>query len=227
MNKKYGVIYADPPWRFKNFSDKGEGRNAISHYDCMTIDEICAMPIGDFAAEDCVLLLWAVDPLLPQAFKVIESWGFTFKTVGFYWAKLNKNLSTGERSERDFFCGLGYWTRANVEQCLLATRGSPDRLARDVRRLIVEPRREHSRKPDSVFKRIERLVAGPYLELFGRETRPGWDSLGDQVNLFDKGSVVTRRLPSNRVKASQFQLDLPAQPTGIQTVRKGRSSRVD
>ena len=82
---------------------------------------------------------------------------------------------------------MGYWTRANPEQCLLATRGSPKRVAKDVRRLVVEKRREHSRKPDEIYSRIERLLDGPYLELFARQTRTGGDSLGDETTLFDKG----------------------------------------
>ncbi len=110
----------------------------------------------------------------------------------FYWVKLNSAAKHGA----DFFTGLGYWTRANPEQCLLATRGKPPRMAKNVRRLVVERRREHSRKPDCVRERIERLVVGPYLELFARETKAGWDCLGDQVGLFDKGTVGTRRQPS-------------------------------
>lgn len=196
-NRKYGVIYADPPWRFRNYSRKGEGRNAVAHYDCMTIDEIAALPVAKWAARDCVLFLWAVDPLLPDAFRVMEAWGFTFKTVGFYWAKLNKMADPRSAGAGDFFTGLGYWTRANVEQCLLATRGKPPRLAKDVRRLIVAPRREHSRKPGEVFDRIERLASGPYLEMFSRNSRPGWDLWGDQRGLFDGGTAKTRRHPSN------------------------------
>ena len=98
-----------------------------------------------------------------------------------------------------FFTGLGYWTRANPEQCLLGTRGKPVRRAKNVRRLVVERRREHSRKPDAVRDRIERLVGGPYLELFARETKVGWDCWGDQAGLFDTGPVATRRQPSSLV----------------------------
>ena len=159
LQRKYGAIYADPPWAFRNWSEKGTGRNAISHYDCMSFEDLKRLPVADMAADNCALFLWATDPLLPRAFELITAWGFTYKTVGFYWVKKNE-ASDG------FFTGLGYWTRANPEQCLLATRGKPARRAKDVRRLIVEPRREHSRKPDQVRERIERLVDGPYLELF-------------------------------------------------------------
>jgi N6-adenosine-specific RNA methylase IME4 len=195
--KKYGVIYADPPWSFKNYSEKGTGRNPVAHYACMDLKQIAAMDIGQFAAKDCVLFLWAVDPLLPKAFELIEAWGFEYKTVAFYWAKTNKRANLSALSANDFFTGLGYWTRANIEQCLLATRGKPPRMAKDVRRLIVSPRREHSRKPDETYKRIERLAKGPYLELFSRQSRPGWDAAGEELALFDSGYVNTRNRPSS------------------------------
>lgn|ERR1051325_49672 len=191
--RKYGVIYADPPWSFRNWSKKGTGRNAVSHYDCLDFEALAALPITELAADDCALFLWATDPLLPRAFELIEAWGFEYKTVGFYWVKLN----AAAKHDSDYFTGLGYWSRANPEQCLLATRGKPNRRAKDVRRLVVDKRREHSRKPDCVRDRIERLVGGPYLELFARETKRGWDGWGDQVALFDRGSVQTRRQPSS------------------------------
>jgi N6-adenosine-specific RNA methylase IME4 len=200
--RKYGVIYADPPWSFRNWSAKGTGRNAVSHYDCLGFETLAALPIGSLAAENCALFLWATDPLLPRAFDLIQAWGFEYKTVAFYWVKLN----TAAKHDSDYFTGLGYWTRANPEQCLLATRGKPPRKAKDVRRLVVERRREHSRKPDCVRERIERLVAGPYLELFARETKEGWDCWGDQVALFDNGAVPTRRQPSRLVDAPTLSL---------------------
>jgi N6-adenosine-specific RNA methylase IME4 len=171
---------------------RGRGRNAISHYDCLDFASLAALPVAELAAENCALFLWATDPLLPRAFELIQAWGFEYKTVAFYWVKLNRAAKHGA----DFFTGLGYWTRANPEQCLLATRGKPMRRAKDVRRLVVEKRRERSRKPDSVREPIERLVTGPYLELFARETKPGWGCLGNQAGLFDAGAVATRRQPS-------------------------------
>jgi N6-adenosine-specific RNA methylase IME4 len=186
---KYGAIYADPPWSFRNWSEKGTGRNAVSHYDCLTFEQLTKVPVSDYAAEDCALFLWAVDPLLDRAFDLIRAWGFEYKTVAFYWVK--QNTKSG-----GFFTGLGYWTRANPEQCLLATRGKPRRVNKDVRKLVVAPRREHSRKPEEVRAQIERLVAGPYLELFARDTKRGWDCWGNQAGLFDRGAVATRRQPS-------------------------------
>ena len=187
--KKYGAIYADPPWNFRTWSAKGAGRSPSAHYDCEDFSGLAKLPIADIAAKDSALFVWAVDPMLDVAFDLIKAWGFTFKTVGFYWVKLNKK-------NNDYFTGLGHWTRANPEQCLLATRGSPSRIEKNVRKLIVDPRREHSRKPDEIRNRIERLVPGPYIELFARKSNPGWDVWGNQMNLFDNGSVETRRIPS-------------------------------
>jgi N6-adenosine-specific RNA methylase IME4 len=190
---KYRVIYADPPWSFQNWSAKGTGRNAVSHYDCMDLETLAALPVSDIAADDSVLFLWVTDPMLPRAFELIDAWGFEFKTVGFYWVKLNA-VAEGTR---EYFTGLGYWTRANPEQCLLATRGKPQRRSKSVCKLVVERRREHSRKPDEIRDWIEKLVPGPYIELFARETKPGWDSWGDQLELFDRGTAQTRRQPSS------------------------------
>ncbi len=195
--KRYKAIHMDPPWRFRNFSEKGEGRNATSHYDCLSPEAMKALPLDNLADKNCALFLWTTDPFLPVAMDMIRAWGFSYKTVGFYWAKTNRTADPSSLTEKDFFCGLGYWTRANVEQCLLATRGSPQRLAKDVRRLIISPRREHSRKPDEVYARIERLTEGPYLDMFARESRVNWDCWGNQATLFDSVEEVrTRRRPS-------------------------------
>ena len=188
----YKVIYADPPWTFATYSRKGKGRSAEAHYDCMSLTDIMALPVIQWAADDCVLLLWTTDPLLEKAFEIIRAWGFTYKTVGFYWAKLNK--PTPSVSDGGFFTGLGFWTRANPELCLLATRGKPRRKRADVRKLIVSPRREHSRKPDEAYDRIEALCEGPYLELFARFARPDWDCWTDDPKL---PGIGRRRWRSN------------------------------
>jgi N6-adenosine-specific RNA methylase IME4 len=179
----YRVIYADPPWTFSTYSRKGKGRSAEAYYNCMSLVDIKALPVAEWAAADCVLLLWTTDPLLPTALEVIRAWGFTYKTVGFYWAKLNKSADPTIYRDASFFAGLGFWTRANPEMCLLATRGHPHRRKANVRKLIVSPRREHSRKPDEVYERIEELCEGPYLEMFARSSRPGWDGWGAESHL--------------------------------------------
>jgi len=175
---KYSVIYADPPWHFTTWSARGRGRTADAWYDTMSLADVKALPVAPLAASDCVLLLWAIDPMLHVAFDVIKAWGFTYKTVGFYWVKTNRDGSP--------FMGLGHWTRMNPEVCLLATRGHPRRLSASVRKLVTTPRRAHSQKPDEVYDSIETLITGPYLELFARRTRPGWDSWGLEAGLTDK-----------------------------------------
>jgi N6-adenosine-specific RNA methylase IME4 len=181
----YQAIYADPPWTFATYSHKGKGRSAEAHYSCMSLAEIKALPVADWAAPDCALFLWISNPSLPQALEVIQAWGFQFKTVAFTWAK---TTTTGK-----WHMGCGYWSRANAEQCLLATRGKPKRLSASVHSLIVSPKREHSRKPDETYDRIEALVTGPYLEMFARQRRPGWDCWGNQA---DTG-IGVRRWASN------------------------------
>ena len=170
----YGAILADPPWSWQARSPKGEGRSAKRHYPVMPLADIKALPVRRVAADDCAMFLWCIDSMLPQALEVIEAWGFTYKTVAFTWIKQN-------RASDGFFTGMGYWTRANPEMCLLATRGRPKRVAHDVQQLVIAPRGRHSEKPAEVHKRIERLVAGPYLELFARRPAEGWDVWGNEV----------------------------------------------
>lgn len=150
---------------------------AERHYPTMPLDEIKVVPVASLAATDCCLFLWTIDSFLPAALQVGIAWGFVFKTVAFYWVKTARSHSTA----RPFPMGTGYWTRANPEQCLLFTRGRPKRLSGGVEKLIVAQRREHSRKPDEQYDRIEALVAGPYCELFARHRRPGWDAWGNQL----------------------------------------------
>lgn len=180
---QFGVIYADPPWHYDVWAE-GSARNASAKYDTMNADNIAQMPVGNLAAPDCVLFIWITWPRLVEALVVINAWGFTYKTCGFAWLKAHGGQVEMFRDDIDAQVGMGYWTRANSEVCLLATRGKPKRLNADVRQGIIAPRREHSRKPDGVHERIERLVAGPYLELFARQQRPGWTSWGNQTDKF-------------------------------------------
>ena len=154
IKKKYKVIYADPPWTFKTFSDKGKGRSPEQHYDVLDLPAISRLPINSISEDNSVLLMWVIDPLLDKAFDVIKAWGFKYKTVAFTWAKTNK-------TKPGFFTGLGYWTRGNPEMCLLATKGKPKRISKSVKQLVVDKRREHSRKPDIIYQDIENLLEGP------------------------------------------------------------------
>jgi len=183
----FGAILADPPWQFKTLWNTATGPgNRNADYQTMDIPELCALPVRELAAPDCALFIWGIWILMPRLFEVIEAWGFEYKTCAFDWMKAHAGQIEMFREDSDVQMGLGYWTRANTEPCLLATRGKPKRLNADVRQGIISPRRQHSRKPDIVHNRIERLVAGPYLELFARQSRPGWTTWGNQATKFDR-----------------------------------------
>jgi len=176
-NKKYNIIYADPPWYFKNYNNAKAQTNPESHYKTMTMKEIAELPVNDIAAKDCVLFMWCTDPLLNKQIPIVEQWGFTYKTVGFHWVKTNK-----DKSKNLYFKTVGYLPRANNEICILATKGKPKRIGTNVDRLVVADRREHSRKPDCVKDRIVELCGDlPRIELFARQKTEGWDVWGNQV----------------------------------------------
>ena len=184
----FRTICADPPWRFRTWSETNQAKSPSKHYDLMTLDEIKELPVASLAAEDAVLLLWAVNPMVPHALEVMAAWGFTYKTIGFVWAKTTSRTDMSWAPK--YHMGLGYWTRANVEIVLLGVRGKPKRTGKGVRQLIVAPNREHSRKPDEFYERAERLCDGPYLELFSRQSRPGWSAFGNEAGKFDANREV-------------------------------------
>jgi N6-adenosine-specific RNA methylase IME4 len=196
-HSRYRVILADPAWSFLTRSPSGQGRSPSQHYDCMSIADIAAMPVRRLMARGGgILFLWVPDPHLVLGLQVMKDWGFEYKTVGFTWVKRNKNSKplniqydrcyVPAWGDHQFFTGMGYYTRANPEMCLIGTSATrmPHRKHMDVRQLIVAKRREHSRKPDETYERIERLFDGPYLEMFARTARPGWDSWGNEVEKF-------------------------------------------
>lgn len=171
--KKYNIIYADPPWRYQQKSLQG---TAEKHYPTMSIDELCALPVEQLAEKDCILFLWATFPMLQEALQLIRAWGFQYKTVAFVWIKQNKKSPT-------WFYGLGFWTRSNAEICLLAKRGKPHRKSASVHQLIISPIEEHSKKPDEVRKKIVELMGDiPRIELFARQKAEGWDVWGNEVD---------------------------------------------
>lgn len=171
----FGLIMADPPWSYEMYSDKGYEKSPDAHYATMGLEAIKALPVLVLAAEHCVLWLWAVGPMIPQALEVIRAWGFTFKTMG-WWTKTTK---TGKQA-----FGTGYILRNAGEPYLIATRGAP-KCSRSVRSTIIALVREHSRKPDEAFDAAERLIPhGCRIELFSRETRAGWSCWGDEAGKF-------------------------------------------
>lgn len=182
---KYNIIAGDPPW---NYTDKSLNRGgALRHYKTMLTEEIMKLPVQDISDTDCVLLIWATFPKLPDAFQVITAWGFKYKTCGFVWIKTNKRTNTDQLSflpaeSFDSFWGMGRWTRSNAELCLLATKGSPRRRSASVHQIIYAPVSKHSRKPPEVRDRIIKLCGDlPRVELFARTAPPGWDVFGDEV----------------------------------------------
>lgn len=170
-DRKYNIIYADPPWRYWESGNK----NQALHYTTMTIDEICDLPVKNIADDDCVLFLWVTYPILYEAFRVIESWGFKYSTAAFVWVKKNKQKDSP-------FIGCGAWTRANSELCLLATKGNIMRLDASISQVVESPIEEHSKKPDIVRELITRLVGElPRVELFCRNPAEGWDVWGNEA----------------------------------------------
>lgn len=176
---KYEIILADPPWQFKTYAGAGTPhRTEKDHYETMKYNSLAEIPVSDWAAKDCALFMWVIDSHLPEALKLIEAWGFTYKTIAFSWLKITKDGLP--------HMGMGYWTRKEQEICLLATRGKPKRGSRGVRQTIMAPKREHSRKPDAQYRRIEALMAsdGPKLEMFARQAFPGWDTWGNETEKY-------------------------------------------
>jgi N6-adenosine-specific RNA methylase IME4 len=176
---QFGAVLADPPWLFENWSEAGEAKNATQHYGCLPTPVIASLgrDLVFRTAPDCCLFLCAFGPMIPDALHVMDEWGFRFVTKVFTWAKRSR---TGRR----WHFGPGYWSRRGTEDVYLGTIGSPKRLSASVRELIEAPVRENSRKPDELQASIERLVAGPYLELFAREQRPGWTAWGRETGKF-------------------------------------------
>lgn len=176
IKNKYSIIYADPPWQYRTYSKKGKGRSAENYYPTMSIEDICALPVETISASDCALFLWITFPCLQEAMSVIEAWGFQYKTVAFVWVKQN-------RKSDSLFWGMGYWTRANAEFCILATKGQPKRISANVHQIVMSHIEEHSKKPEVVRERIVSLMGDlPRIELFAREKTPGWDVWGNEVD---------------------------------------------
>lgn len=184
----YGAILADPPWPFRIWSgtDNTPHRTDEDHYLVMSIEKLMSMRVSKLSLPDCALFLWVVDAQLPACIRVGEAWGFTYKTRAFEWIKVKKIVDSdtgshnvGTLEDGDIGIGMGYWTRKQTESCLLFTRGKPKRMDAGVRQTIIASRRQHSRKPDETYNRIERLVQGPYCELFARYHRTGWAGWGD------------------------------------------------
>jgi N6-adenosine-specific RNA methylase IME4 len=184
--KKYSIIYADPPW---SYDDKALNRGgAERHYTTMTVEDICHLPVAEMAAENCVLFLWGTWPKLHESLRVVEAWGFEYKTCAFVWVKTNKRTNTNQgalfpQDNFDSFWGMGRWTRANSEFCLLAVKGKPGRESAGVHQIIYAPIAKHSKKPQEARDKIIQLCGDlPRVELFARMVPPGWEVWGNEVD---------------------------------------------
>lgn len=191
MGKKYKIIYADPPWQYRVYSKKGQGRSAEHHYHTMSIKDIMALPVDKIADKDCILFLWITFPCLKEGIEVMERWGFKYKTCGFNWVKRNKKKNT-------YFIGLGFWTRSNSEVCLIGTKGQPKRVSKSVSQICDARIMEHSKKPAEIRERIVELCGElPRIELFARDKVKGWDSLGDEIDGKDIREALREVIENN------------------------------
>lgn len=191
MGKKYKIIYADPPWQYRVYSKKGQGRSAENHYHTMNIKDIMALPVDKIADKDCILFLWITFPCLKEGIEVMERWGFKYKTCGFNWVKRNKKKNT-------YFMGLGFWTRSNSEVCLIGTKGQPKRVSKSVSQICDARIMEHSKKPAEIRERIVELCGElPRIELFARDKVKGWDGLGDEIDGKDIREALREVIENN------------------------------
>lgn len=176
-NKKYDIIYADPPWKYnaRNNLNTRFGGGAMGHYSVMTIEQIMSLPIKDITSDNCALFLWVTYPHLIEQLEVIKAWGFEYKTLGFGWVKTNKH------NDKPFF-GIGYYTKSNIETCLLAVKGKMKPISNSISNVIISPKMEHSKKPDEVRDKIVQLFGNrPRIELFARQQSDDWDCWGNEV----------------------------------------------
>lgn len=185
--KRYKILYVDPPWDYKCGNRLGSAKN---HYPTMKFSELAALPVPELAERDAALFMWATYPKIEEALRLIPAWGFEYKTIAFQWIKLNPTtnlneyriMTAGEILKKSCVLGLGYWTRGNTECCLLATKGHPKRESAGISQLIFSPRGRHSEKPAEVREKIRKLVGGgAAIELFARQTAEGWDCWGNEV----------------------------------------------
>ena len=181
--KQYEIIYSDPAWRFGNsvYQDNNrDNRHLHEQYQTMTIEELKELPLANISADDCALFLWTTDFHLPFCFELFKAWGFKYRTIAFVWKKITKNGKT--------CANLGAWTMKNTEICLLATKGNmfDKRQVKNIFQLVEAERTKHSKKPNEVREKIEKLFGDSNrLEMFARTKTEGWDVWGNEV----EGSV--------------------------------------
>lgn len=174
--KKYKIIYADPPWEYRNMGNIQA--TAEAQYKVMKQADLCSLPIGDLAEDNSILFLWATFPKMQEALDLIKAWGFEYKTIGFTWVKKNKNGGN--------FFGVGWYTKSNAEMCLIATKGKSPKVSNSVSSLVETIRTRHSAKPPIIRDKIVEFCGDlSRVELFARERVPGWDAVGFEIDGLD------------------------------------------
>ncbi len=191
--RKYNIIYADPPW---TMGKSHKARVYCPQYDIMDLDSICSLPVSEIASENAALFLWCLNGQIENAIRIVNSWGFTLRTVAFVWVKTSR--STGQPN-----CRVGHWTLNGTELCLLGVRGSMRKVTNNVRQVYMGPRQRHSQKPEEIRNRIVDLFGDvPRIELFARTETAGWDVWGNEVpcsielgaqNTMESGSTAHNR----------------------------------
>lgn len=195
--KRYATILADPPWRFQNSTGKvAPEHKRLSRYGTMSLEDICALPVQQAAADTAHLYLWVPNALLAEGLEVMKSWGFTYKS-NLVWHKVRKDGGSDGR-------GVGFYFRNVTEIILFGVRGKNARTLQPGRsqvNMIQSQKREHSRKPDELYPIIEACSPGPFLELFARGAQPGWDVWGNQADASYKPTWATYKNNSAAIAA--------------------------
>lgn len=181
MGKKYNIIYCDAPWQYQNWTAKKNGA-AKAHYNGLTTEELCALPVKDIAADNCALFFWITHPKMVEGchLPIFDAWGFRPISTAFTWVKTNANGSP--------YMGIGFYTRGDSELCLLGIKGSMKVLSKRIRQTIISPRMKHSAKPNIIVRsKITELFGNlPRIELFARPPIvEGWDMLGNEIDQKD------------------------------------------
>lgn len=179
--KKYKLIYADPPWEYRNKKTGGTNMisSAESKYKTLSIDELCKLPIQKISDKDSVLFLWTTTPLLPEGLKVMESWGFKYKT-SIYWRKIMS-------------LGMGFWFRGQVELCLMGIKGNVKAFRIQKENFIQSQVRLHSKKPDEMYNLLELTKLEPKIELFTRQRWMDWDHWGNELSPYIQTNLKVKK----------------------------------
>jgi N6-adenosine-specific RNA methylase IME4 len=218
----FSIFYLDPPWLFSTWSQRGKGRSPERHYPCMPIADIKAINLQPLMNEACAFFIWGTWPMLPHIIDLGKAWKLHYSTCAFVWVKQRRNIAADPVKVANvtdpslWHIGTGYNTRANTEFCLLfTTKKKLKRRSKSVRQLVIAPVEQHSKKPIEIYSRIEELYGNdlPRLEVFARQTQPGWTATGNGVDGLDiNESLRLLALPKTVLTPQNSGVDLPVEP---------------